>query len=212
VEEADEVRSKPMSTITPTQPTSSLSPPSAPTKRRITVDEYERIIPAGLLKDAEKLELIDGEMVTKMAKSTEHKWTTKATLKALDSRLPAGWTTQKEEAVRIPPYDEPEPDIAIIRGSDDDYKYRNPDPVDVAMLVEIAYSSLIEDRKQGTKYASAGIPIYWIINLVDRQVEVYTDPGPTGYQTRVDFHPGQAVPVVIDGQQCGQIAVDDILP
>jgi len=54
--------------------------------------------------------------------------------------------------------------------------------------------------------------IYWIVNLVDRQVEVYTDPGPAGYASRKDFASGQHVPVVIDGGHGGQIAVDDILP
>ena len=57
-----------------------------------------------------------------------------------------------------------------------------------------------------------GIPVYWIINLVHRQVEVYTDPGPGGYRSRVVFSEGQSVPVVIDGQPLGQIAVADILP
>ncbi len=61
-------------------------------------------------------------------------------------------------------------------------------------------------------YGGAGVPVYWIVNLVDRQVEVYTDPVPGGYATRTDFRPGQRVPVVIDGREVGQIAVDDILP
>jgi Uma2 family endonuclease len=202
-----------MSTITPTQPTISVLPPSAPTKRRITVDEYERIVAAGLLKDAEKLELIDGYMVNKMAKSPEHRWSTTKVFRALDSRLPAGWFPLQEQPVRIPEYDEPEPDVAIIRGSDDDYKHRNPDPVDVGLLVEVAHSSLATDRGEKLlAYARDGIPIYWIVNLVDRQVEVYTGPGPTGYQSRTDFAPGQAVPIIINGQQCGQVLVDDVLP
>ena len=59
---------------------------------------------------------------------------------------------------------------------------------------------------------ATGVPVYWIVNLFDRQVEVYTDPGPAGYAIRMDFPSGQQVPVVIDGRQRGQIAVDDILP
>ncbi len=57
-----------------------------------------------------------------------------------------------------------------------------------------------------------GIPVYWIISLVDRQVEVYTEPGPTAYGSRVHFRRGQTVPVVIDGQLLGQVAVDAVLP
>jgi Uma2 family endonuclease len=71
---------------------------------------------------------------------------------------------------------------------------------------------LSADRQQGNIYGRAGIPAYWIVNLADRQLEVYADPGPTGYASRRDFPSGQQVPVVIDGRQCGQTGVDDILP
>jgi Uma2 family endonuclease len=56
------------------------------------------------------------------------------------------------------------------------------------------------------------LPIGWFINLIDRQVEVYTDPGPAGYQFRQVFRPGERVPVVIAGTQVGTIGVDDVLP
>ena len=62
-------------------------------------------------------------------------------------------------------------------------------------------------------YGRAGIPVYWIVNLRDSQVEVYTDPDPAGgYRSRVDYRPGDDVPVVIDGQVVGRIAVTDLLP
>ena len=86
-------------------------------------------------------------------------------------------------------------------------------PADVALLVEVSESTL--DRDQGEKllaYATGNIPVYWIVNLVDDQVEVYTGPGPAGYRSRQDFKPGQTVPVVIDGHEVGRIAVADILP
>ena len=126
-----------MSTATATRPTVSSPPPI----RRITVDEYERIIAAGALEEPSRVELIDGYMVDKMGKNAAHRYTTKETLKALDSRLPAGWTSQKEDPVRIPTYDEPEPDIAIIRGTDADYEFRLPTAADVALLVEVSGAS-----------------------------------------------------------------------
>ena len=192
-----------------------VSPPPtlAPlTPRRITVDEYERIIASGSLNEPKKIELIDGYMVTKMAKSAEHSFSTKEVLKALERLLPPGWTTRREDPVRIPEYDEPEPDITIVRGSDADYRHRIPDPLDVGLLVEVSRTNVSADRQQGNLYGRTGIPVYWIVNLVDRWVEVYTDPGPTGYASRKDFPSGQQIPVVIDGRQGGQIAVDDILP
>jgi Uma2 family endonuclease len=182
------------------------------TPRRITVDEYERIIASGSLNEPKKVELIDGYMVTKMAKSAEHGFSIKEVLKALERRLPPGWTWRQEQPVRIPAYDEPEPDITIVRGSDADYRHRIPEATDVGLLVEVSATNVSADRQQGNLYGRSGIPVYWIVNLVDRRVEIYTDPGPAGYASRKDFPSGQQVPVVIDGRQDSQIAVDDILP
>jgi Uma2 family endonuclease len=208
-------RSNPMATIAPAQPKFSSPPPSrTPPLHRITVDEYERIIELGALEDPGRVELIDGYMVDKMGKNAEHGYATKQTVKALDSRLPVGWTSRKEEPVRIPAFDEPEPDIAIVRGSDADYRHRIPEPADVALLVEVSETTLDQDRgKKRTAYARAKIPVYWIINLVARQIEVYTRPVKAGsYRSRNIYKPGQQVPVVIAGQQLRPIAVDDILP
>jgi Uma2 family endonuclease len=120
-----------MSTVAPKVSSASGLPPL----HRITVDEYERIAAAGALEDPSRVELIDGYMVDKMAKNSGHSYTTKETLKALDRRLPAGWSSRKEEPIRIPEFDEPEPDIAIVRGSGADYRHRIPGPADVALLV-----------------------------------------------------------------------------
>jgi hypothetical protein len=76
-----------------------------------------------------------------------------------------------------------------------------------------ALKSRLDDRTLATEvYGPATIPVYWIVNLADRQVEVYTDPGPAGYLSTEVFPEGQSVPVVIDGQALGLIAVSDILP
>ena len=80
------------------------------------------------------------------------------------------------------------------------------------MIVEVACSSLAEDRTMVAVYGRSGIPICWILNLVDRQVEVYSCPQTDGYATRTDYPSGQHVPVVLDGTPIGQIAVDDLLP
>lgn len=89
---------------------------------------------------------------------------------------------------------------------------RHPEPADVALIVEVASSSLSEDRELAGIYAAGGIVSYWIINLLDRQVEVYTDPGPSRYGSRQILKPGQDVSVVVAGNSLGRIAVADVLP
>ena len=185
-------------------------PQIPPQLYRMTVDEYDRI---GELLDDPRVELIDGLLMKKKPKTPEHGSTTKGVLKALENRLAHDWMSDQYRTVRIPVYDEPEPDVTIIRGSNDDYKHRHPTAAEVTLLGEVSESSLALDRgKKLEVYARSGIPVYWIVNLVDRQVEVYTSPGPAGYQSRQDYQTGDLIPVVIDGQQLAPIAVDDILP
>jgi Uma2 family endonuclease len=114
--------------------------------------------------------------------------------------------------VRLPPNSKPEPDDVVARGEIRDYKEHSAGPADVALIVEVAFSSLIEDRVQAGVYAAAGIPVCWIVNLVERQTEVYSDPSPRGIRSRVDFREGQNVLVMIDGVEVGAIVVADVLP
>ena len=197
-----------MSTITPTQSTTWV-PLAAPEVYRFTVDEYERM--ADLLDDS-RVELINGYVVRKMPKKPPHIWAVTFIVEAMPSLLPPGWISRKEDPIRIPAFDEPEPDVAVLRGLAEDYRHRIPDASDVVFLVEVADATLARDRGEKlAAYARNGIAVYWIVNLVDRQVEVYTGPGSDGYSSRVDFTAGQHVPVVIDGVEVGQIAVSDML-
>jgi Uma2 family endonuclease len=126
--------------------------------------------------------------------------------------LPPGWYVRMGKPLRIPSRSsEPEPDAAVARGSYRDYTRRHPEPADVAMVVEVADSSLNEDRGLTSVYGGGGVPVYWIINLVDRQVEVYSNPHAGGYQSRQVFAVGEHVPIVIDGVDVGRIAVDDLM-
>lgn len=112
---------------------------------------------------------------------------------------------------------EPEPDLGIIRGDIRNCVDHHPGPADSALIVEIADSSLRRDRGRKKRiYAGAAVRVYWIVNLVDRQIEVYTDPTGPGdkpdYRQHDDFGPGSAVPVVIDGKEIGRLNVADLLP
>jgi Uma2 family endonuclease len=188
------------------------SPNLLPDLYRMTVDEYEQLVKTGVL-DARKVELIQGLLVRKMGKNPPHVVATGRLLAMFEDLLPAGWHVRKEDPVRIPNFNEPEPDLAIVAGVLEDYLDHHPTPPDLALLVEVAETTL--DRDQNEKqfaYAQAAIPTYWIVNLVERQVEVYTNPNEHLFRDRQIFTRGSHVPVTINGLEIGQILVDDILP
>jgi len=127
--------------------------------------------------------------------------------------IPPGWYIRAAKPIRIPRRaSKPEPDRAVVRDTIRDYARRDPDPPGVALAVEVSDTSLRDDREPARVYGDGGIAIYWIINLVDRRVEVYTDPSQDGYRSRTEYRPGQDVPVVIGGAGVGRIPVDDLLP
>jgi Uma2 family endonuclease len=178
----------------------------------MTADEYERMVDAGALND-DRIELIDGYLVKKMPKKPPHVWSVDTSESLLEAVLPEGWYLRKEDQVRIPDFDEPEPDLVIARGSRNTYRTRHPEPADIALLVEVSDRTLARDRgEKRSAYARGRIPVYWIINLIDRQVEVYSGPGARGYRTSRIYKPGQEIPVVIAGTKVGRIPVDSVQP
>jgi len=202
-----------MSTITPTQPITRPVDPGAPPLAdvyRMDIDEFERV--ADLLK-AERVELIDGLIVERGAMDPPHVLSSEKLRRKLDQSLPDGWFVREDKPIQVHRTYEPLPDCAVVRGNPDTYENRHPAPADVAIVIEISDSTLAKDRgEKQVNYARGGISVYWIINLIDRQIEVYTDPGSDNYSSCIIFQPGQSVPVVINGVEVGQIAVADILP
>jgi Uma2 family endonuclease len=115
-------------------------------------------------------------------------------------------------SVTAPLAEMPEPDLAVVRGEIEDYDQRDVMASDVALVVEIAQATLATDQTDMKRvYGARSIPVYWIVNLIERQIEVSTDPTPEGYRTSQTFKPGEHVPVVIGGAEVGRIAVSDIL-
>jgi Uma2 family endonuclease len=193
----------------------SLPPPGPPGFYRLTVYQYEQMEEAGILTEDDQVELLNGVLVRKMAKAESHTASCTDARDALLKLIGMGWYLRIEAPIRIPDYDEPEPDLAVVRGKsrDDVALKRPPLPEDVTLVIEVAESSLQRDRTDKLRgYAKGGIPVYWIINLVDRQVEVYTQPQGTSYLACQVFKPDQSVSVLIGGSPVGEIAVADLLP
>jgi len=174
------------------------------------IDEFERV--ADFLK-AERVELIDGFIVERDKMDPPHVFASEALRRQLDRLVPGGWFVREDKPIRVHPTYEPLPDLAIVQGTFATYLTRHPDPADVAIVIEVADSTVARDRREKlVNYAKGGISVYWIFNLANHQVEVYTGPRRGGYKKPRIFKPGQAVPVVINSAEVGRIAVADILP
>src|SRR4051812_36243109 len=112
---------------------------------RLTVNQYHRMIDAGVLTDDDPVELLDGVLVFKMPKKPPHRLAVRKLAKALERILPAGYFVQVQEPITLSG-SEPEPDIAIISGTDEDYATRHPGPSDVPMVIEVSDTTLPRDR------------------------------------------------------------------
>src|SRR5262249_39741290 len=153
-----------------------------------------------------RVQLIDGFLVSKMTENDPHATADMLCGEELQRVLPPGWHIRPGKPIRIPGLaSRPEPDRSVVRGTVRDFALRTPGPTDLAMVVEVSDASLADDRKLATLYGLAGVPIYWIINLVDGQVEVYSRPRPSGYEALEVLAPGHVLSVVIDGVEVGQI-------
>ena len=197
-------------------PTVNLGPMPPLPVRRFTVDEYHRMMQNGILAAGERCELLDGWIVPKMTRSPLHDLALGLAEDEIGQRLPRAWFRRSQSAVTTAE-SEPEPDLAVARGRRRDYDAHHPTPAEIGLVVEIADSSSSQDRAvKGVLYARAAIPIYWIVNLVDRLLEVYTDPTESdplpAYRRRQDYYPGDFVPLVLDGAEIDRIPVADLLP
>ncbi len=179
---------------------------------RWTLVQYESTVDSGAFSPRDRFHLINGYVVSKMTQGDRHYTADDLCGEALARPLPPGWYVRVAKPIRLPPNSKPEPDRCVVRGTIRDYTRWSPAPSDVGLVVEIADSSLSEDRAMARVYAVSGIAVYWIVNLTDGIVEVYTEPTATGYASRVDYVVGRTVPMVIEGVEVGQIAVADIMP
>ena len=202
-----------MSTLATTQPTALLPLPSPADVYRISVDLYERMIDSGSIGEDEPIELLNGVLVRKMPKNPKHAVATELGRRAIEKAIPSGWHVRGEGPVRIPNYDEPEPDLAVVRGDVDEYSARHPGPGEIALLVEVADGSLARDRGEKRDiYARAGIAFYWIVNLADRQIEVYANPVGGVYPAPMVLDELDSLELFVDGQTLGPIPVANMLP
>ena len=172
-------------TITPTA--TAAAPPErepAPTRRLFTVDEYCAMADAGILSENERVELLDGEIIIMPPIGEPHEHGTDWLNRQLNYLLYDRALVRVQESIRLNDGSLPQPDIAVVRLRPDHYRER-PTPADVLLLVEVSDTSLDFDREvKLARYAAAGIPEVWIVNVRARQVEAYADPVDGTYRSR----------------------------
>jgi Uma2 family endonuclease len=174
------------------------------------------MIQKGLLTTSDRLELLEGFLIKKMTVNPPHAFVTETISDALSHLFTDGRFVNAQQPITMKD-SEPEPDVCVVRGQRRDFVQRHPTPPDVVLLIEVSDSTLQQDQTWKKRiYAQAGIPVYWIVNLPDRQIEVYTDPSgvsanPT-YRNLITYQEDDEIPVAVDGVETAVFSVRDLLP
>src|SRR5262245_56326649 len=198
-----------------TTPLASPTPAAMPELYRLSVAQYEAMIDAGLFV-GESLELIDGLLVKKMPQNPPHAFSLSLTKRQIERRLPDDWHTRIQAPISVPG-GAPEPDLVVVNMDERTLGGRHPTASDIALLVEIADTSLAYDTGFKVRlYAAVRVPVYWVVDVVNRVVLVYTDPRGSGdaadYATVHTYRTGDTVPFTVTGVGATPVPVADLLP
>ena len=178
-----------------------LERPQAPTRRRFDVDAYYRMAEAGVLGDARRVELIDGEIIDMAAIGSPHAEVTNRFARLFTRALrDEAALVNVQSPLRLDAYNEPVPDLMILRPRAGGYRASHPNAADILLLVEVSESSLAYDR--GVKlplYAKFGVPKVWVVDLVGAVVEVYREPKDGAYASRERLTDGLLAPALVPG-------------
>lgn len=175
--------------------------PKAPVRHRFDVDDYCRMAEVGILSREDRVELIQGEIVDMAPIGSAHAGATDQLSKLVARAFADGLVHVRVQGpLRLDAYNEPEPDLLLLRPRGDGYRTSHPTAADVLLLVEVADSSLAYDS--GAKlalYARYGVAEVWVVDLTGRMVEGYTRPGPDGYGERRRVTEGAVSPTLVPG-------------
>jgi Uma2 family endonuclease len=162
------------------------------TRRRFTVHDYHRMGEAGILREDDRVELIEGEIVEMAAIGTRHFTCVNQLTRLLVRGVGDGAIVSVQNPVRLDEHSEPQPDLTVLRVRD--YRESLPMPEDVLLLIEVSDSTLAYDRAVKLPlYARAGIREVWILDLPDETVERHTEPSGDGYRYTERVRRGEAL-------------------
>ncbi len=145
-------------------------------RRRFTADEVMRMVETGVLREDERVELLEGELVVVTPQGPIHSNLTAKIHRCLEGAYGAGHYLRDHSPVAGTNDSIPEPDVAVVRGDLQSFFARLPGPADVPLVVEVSQSTTGIDRRKADIYAQAGYSAYWLIDVDARRVEVRTAP------------------------------------
>ena len=180
-----------------------------------TAEAFLKMIAGDVFADEDRVELWDGRITTKMAKNKPHWLSSNKAHLSLIRLIPPGWCVGNENPMQLNQKRVPLPDLILFRGEHKDYIDRDPTVADVGLIVELADSSLRYDTTTKLAgYAEAGIPAYWVVNLVKNLIQVYGEPVPAErrFAREAVYAVGQSVPLRLDGALVAEIPAVDLLP
>ena len=149
----------------------------AATRRKFTIAEYHQLVDLGFFTENDRIELIRGEIIEMAPKRTPHSVCNSTLFGELYRLLYDRANVRGQEPITLSSNSEPEPDVVIANKKDDNYLSAHPTVEDIILVIEISDSTLKYDKETKLSlYAEAGINNYWIINLVDNRLEVYSNP------------------------------------
>jgi Uma2 family endonuclease len=187
-------------------------------RHRFTVKEYHQMLEAGVFGPEPRVELLEGVIVRRMRNSPSHDVACDLISPLLRDFLPKNLFVSRRSPLTIYDRDsEPEPDVVILRGGPRDYGDRVRTPGDTVLLIEVSDTSYDYDRyDKWVTYAAAHVPVYWIVDLNRRRLEVHTEPtgeGEAAVYSRTEFYgPDDEVPLTLDGREVARFPVREVLP
>ena len=167
-------------------------------RKKFTVKEYYKMADTGILKPVDRVELLDGDIITMSPIKSKHAGIVTHLLEILILDLVGKATILSQSPITLSDYSEPEPDIVIAKFKEDRYRSNHPTPSEIYLLIEVSDSTLLIDRKtKKNLYAEANIPEYWIFDVKNKQVEIFRNPVDGKYTDASTFKTGDL--------RCGQI-------
>lgn len=181
-----------------------------PTMKRFRAEDFRKMTEVGILPEESGWEVIDGYLIDKMSIGSKHAGIVNKLNRILIFLLGSETVVAIQNPVHLDEYNEPEPDIALLKPREDFYTNSHPTAPDVLLLVEVSDSTVEYDREiKKTLYAAAGIVEYWLINLQNNTVEVYSQPKDGNYRLARILESGETIEAVAVANL--KLPIDEIL-